>query len=57
MPARWTLRIGDLVSGAVGRSGENEDYVLSTLKHLKALDIRDRWLEEVASKVAPNATS
>jgi cation transport protein ChaC len=42
-----------VVRGAVGRSGNNEDYVLSTLKHLKALGIRDRWLEEVVSLIAP----
>ncbi|MEI9429611.1 gamma-glutamylcyclotransferase [Mesorhizobium sp. Cs1299R1N3] len=41
-----------LVRGAVGRSGNNEDYVLSTLKHLEALDIRDHWLEDVARRIA-----
>ena len=42
-----------VVRGAVGQSGNNEDYVLSTLEHLKALGIRDHWLEEVARRVAP----
>jgi cation transport protein ChaC len=42
-----------VVRGAVGQSGNNEDYVLSTLKHLEALDIRDHWLEEVAREIAP----
>ncbi|KAA3451148.1 gamma-glutamylcyclotransferase [Mesorhizobium sp. SARCC-RB16n] len=42
-----------VVRGAVGRSGNNEDYVLSTLKHLEALDIRDHWLEDVARRIAP----
>ncbi|RWC44709.1 MAG: gamma-glutamylcyclotransferase [Mesorhizobium sp.] len=46
-----------VVRGAVGQSGINEDYVLSTLEHLEALGIRDHWLEEVARLVAPNATS
>ncbi len=46
-----------VIRGAVGRSGNNEDYVLSTLEHLRALGIRDHWLEEVAKGVAPNATS
>lgn len=41
-----------VVEGAVGQSGRNEDYVLSTLEHLKALGIRDRWLEEVGRQVA-----
>ena len=43
-----------VVRGAVGQSGQNEDYVLSTLEHLKALGIRDHWLEEVARQVAPS---
>jgi glutathione-specific gamma-glutamylcyclotransferase len=42
-----------VVRGAVGQSGNNEDYVLSTLEHLEALGIRDHWLEEVARLVAP----
>lgn len=42
-----------VVCGAVGRSGKNEDYVLSTLEHLEALGISDHWLEEVARQVAP----
>ena len=41
-----------VVRGAVGQSGKNEDYVSSTLEHLKALGIRDHWLEEVARRVA-----
>ena len=41
------------VSGAVGQSGRNEDYVLNTVDHLKALDIRDHWLEAVATRVSP----
>lgn len=43
------------VSGAIGRSGRNEDYVASTVAHLKVLGIRDRWLEAVAARVAPEA--
>ena len=43
-----------VVRGAVGRSGNNEDYVLSTLEHLEALGIRDHWLEEVGRKVSPS---
>jgi cation transport protein ChaC len=39
-----------LVSGAVGQSGRNEAYVLSTIEHLKALGIRDHWLEGVARR-------
>ncbi|MBA3447959.1 MAG: gamma-glutamylcyclotransferase [Pseudaminobacter sp.] len=36
-----------IVSGAVGQSGANEDYVKNTLQHLEALGIRDHWLEAV----------
>lgn len=39
------------VSGSVGQSGRNEDYVISTVDHLQALGIRDHWLESVAEKV------
>ncbi len=39
------------VSGAVGQSGRNEDYVISTVEHLRALGIRDHWLEDVASRI------
>lgn len=35
------------VSTAVGRSGHNIDYVRNTLTHLRAMGIRDHWLEDV----------
>jgi cation transport protein ChaC len=44
-----TQEASAIVSGAVGYSGRNEDYVLNTVEHLKALRIRDPWLEQVAS--------
>jgi cation transport protein ChaC len=40
-----------VVNGAVGQSGVNEDYVRNTLTHLRALGIRDHWLEEVAERI------
>ena len=40
-----------IVSGAVGQAGPNEEYVLNTIDHLRALGIRDRWLEEVAALI------
>ncbi|RJT35205.1 gamma-glutamylcyclotransferase [Mesorhizobium waimense] len=43
----------DVVRGAVGQSGRNEDYLFSTLEHLEALGISDHWLEEVARRLAP----
>lgn len=39
------------VSGAVGQAGPNEEYVLNTVEHLRALGIRDRWLEQVALRL------
>jgi cation transport protein ChaC len=39
------------VSGAAGQSGPNEEYLLSTIEHLKALGIRDHWLEGVARRL------
>lgn len=42
-----------IVSGASGQAGPNEEYVLNTIEHLRALGIRDRWLEEVGRLVAP----
>lgn len=41
----------NMVSGSVGISGENEDYVRNTLEHLRSLNIRDHWLERVAHKL------
>ena len=41
------------VSGAVGVSGGNEEYVLNTVAHLKALGIRDHWLDAVAERLMP----
>ncbi len=40
-----------IVSGGIGRSGRNEDYVFSTVAHLEALGIRDHWMEKVAAIV------
>src|SRR3954470_16842984 len=41
-----------LVAGSVGQSGRNEDYLASSVEHLKALGIRDHWLESVAERIA-----
>ncbi|MFP5077342.1 gamma-glutamylcyclotransferase [Rhizobium sp. YIM 134829] len=40
-----------IVADARGRSGENVDYVQNTLEHLRAMNIRDHWLEEVGRRV------
>lgn len=40
-----------IVAHARGRSGENVDYVMNTLEHLRAMKIRDHWLEEVGRGV------
>ena len=41
-----------IVSGAVGQAGPNEEYVLNTIAHIRALGIRDHWLEEVGRLVS-----
>lgn len=45
-----------IVSGSVGKSGPNEDYVHNTVEHLLALGIRDHWLEEVGRLAGPVGT-
>ena len=39
------------VSGALGQSGPNEDYVINTVEHLKTLGIRDHHLEAIAQRI------
>ena len=41
-----------IVSGSIGQSGRNEEYVLNTIDHLHALGIRDQWLESVAKRIS-----
>jgi len=41
----------EVVREAVGQSGPNPDYLFSTLQHLRALGIRDHWLEGVGARV------
>jgi cation transport protein ChaC len=45
-----------MVLGAQGQSGPNETYVTNTVEHLRALGIRDHWLEAVARRL-PNSGS
>lgn len=52
------LSAGDAVRhvrGAVGISGPNEDYVINTVNHLRQMNIRDHWLEQVARGVSSEA--
>lgn len=39
------------VSGAVGQSGRNEDYVVNTVEHLLTLGLRDHHLEAIAHRI------
>ena len=39
------------INGAVGQSGANEDYILSTYSHLQELEIRDHKLEQLVRKI------
>ena len=40
-----------IVARSVGQSGPNDEYVRNTLEHLKALGIRDHWLEDVGHRI------
>jgi cation transport protein ChaC len=44
-----------LIRGAKGRSGANLDYLVSTVRHLGELGIRDRELERLITLVGPLA--
>jgi len=40
------------VAGATGQSGPNVEYVANTVSHLRALGIRDHWLEAVSASAS-----
>jgi glutathione-specific gamma-glutamylcyclotransferase len=44
-----------LIHGAKGRSGANLDYLISTLRHLAELGMRDRELERLLAVIGPHA--
>ena len=44
-----------IIRGATGRSGANLDYLISTVRHLGELGIRDRALERLVTLVGPLA--
>jgi glutathione-specific gamma-glutamylcyclotransferase len=44
-----------LIHGACGRSGANLDYLISTLRHLAEVGIRERELERVLAIIGPHA--
>jgi glutathione-specific gamma-glutamylcyclotransferase len=52
LPAALQAR---LIHGARGKSGNNLDYLVSTLRHLDDLGIRDRELERVLGLIGPHA--
>lgn len=45
------IHAADIVRRAVGKSGDNGSYVRSTIEHLRALGIRDHWLEGVGRRL------
>jgi cation transport protein ChaC len=45
-----------LIHGASGLSGANLDYLVSTLRHLEELGIREPELERLLSLIGPHAT-
>ena len=44
-----------LIHGSSGRSGTNLDYLISTLRHLAELGIRERELERLLTVIGPHA--
>ena len=44
-------RLLEQVTGAVGQSGANEEYIINTLAHLRELGIEDHKLEQLASRL------
>jgi cation transport protein ChaC len=40
-----------IIAQASGSSGPNEDYVVNTIAHLKAMEIRDLLLEEIVDEI------
>lgn len=44
-------RAAAIVAGARGQSGENVDYVANCVQKLRAMKLRDPWLETVAEKM------
>jgi cation transport protein ChaC len=44
-----------LIHGAAGRSGANLDYLISTLRHLAEVGIRERELERILAMIGPHA--
>ncbi len=45
-------RLLELVRAGVGKSGNNVDYVLATVAHMRSLGIRDLTLEKLAAALA-----
>ena len=44
-----------LIHGSRGRSGANLDYLISTLRHLADVGIRERELERILAMIGPHA--
>jgi cation transport protein ChaC len=44
-----------LIHGACGRSGANLDYLISTLRHLAEVGIRERDLERILAIIGPHS--
>ena len=44
-------RLLEMVKGSSGRSGANAEYILNTVRHLRALGIRDHTLEGLAERL------
>ncbi len=42
-----------IVSSSKGKSGNNCDYILNTVDHLRSIDIKDNNLEKIATRIRP----
>lgn len=42
----------DIVKFASGKSGDNVDYVRNTVQHLRDMNLKDAWLEEVDRRLS-----
>ncbi|MBX3480216.1 MAG: gamma-glutamylcyclotransferase [Caulobacter sp.] len=49
-------RQAQLITGAVGLSGRNEDYLADLVEHLRAEGIRDEGMERLLAMVTPSSS-
>ena len=50
----WKEALIAQIQGAVGKSGDNESYILDTTDHLRELGIRDGLMERISQELTRN---